>query len=233
MRQLTVLKIRKISLVGKPANKKFWLLRKSQDVAEITAALRDFFPSDEFDPDEISKSASKEELLESISMLKPFMEDFPDNVEDALSMLVKCAASGFMSGPEMKKEEESGPEDPFPSIRAPGEPVAIAIKKEDEDEEEEDEDEFLDPVERELHRINERLDEMEVEDSAEDPFPSIYIPIFNKIKKSERVPESVSKKMTGPRKTSIDGQENEITIEKEIDEDPWPSIFDATVFRSS
>jgi len=231
MRELTELKIKKISIVGNPANKKSWLLLKSEDVAEITAALRDFFSPAGFDPDEIKKAASKEDLLEAIKMLKPYLKDFPDDVESGICLLVKCAGSAFMSGPKVEKEEESGPEDDFPSIRAPGDPVVVAIKKED-DEPAEDSDEFLDPLERELHRIRVRLDKMEAKD-PEDPFPSIYIPIFsNKMKKSEPDPEPVSKKNV-PVKTSIDGQVGGLfVVEKETDEDPWPSIFDASIFKS-
>jgi len=234
MRELTVLKIRKISLVGNPANKKSWLLLKSEDVVELTAALRDFFSPDAFDPDEIKKTASKSELLEAMQMLKPFKENFPDDLEDGINLLVKCAASAFISGPQIKKEEESGPEDDFPSISVPGKVRAIAIKKEIDEEPAEDEDEFLDPLERQLHEINLRLDKMEEKDPA-DPFPSIYIPVFsNKIKKSKPVPEFESKKKDAPVKTSIDGQVGGLfVVEKEADEDPWPSIFDASVFKSS
>jgi len=235
MRELTVLKIKKISLVGNPANKKSWLLKKSEDVAEITAALRDFFPPDGFSPDEIKKAASKEELLEAIKMLKPYLKNFPDDVEDGIFLLVKCAVSAYISGPELDEEEDAEPEDDFPSIRAPGEGLAIAIKKEDEDEPSEDiDDEFIfDPVERALHKINLRLDKMEGQKDSEDPWPSIYIPIISsRMKKSKPVPEPVSKKET-PTKTSIDGQVGSLFVIEKESEDPWPSIFDATVFRSS
>jgi len=235
MRELTELKIKKISLVGSPANKKSWLLLKSEDVVELTAALRDFFSPDAFDPDEIKKAASKDELLEAMQMLKPFKENFPDDLEDGINLLVKCAASAYISRPKVEKEEESGPEDDFPSISVPGKVRAIAIKKEIDEEPAEDEDEFIfDPVERELHRINLRLDKMEEKDPA-DPFPSIYIPVFsNKIKKSKLAPELESKKKDVPIKTSIDGQIGGLfVVEKETDEDPWPSIFDASIFKSS
>lgn len=232
MRELTELKIKKISIVGSPANKKSWLLKKSEDVVELTAALRDFFSPDEFNPDEIKKTTSKEELLEAIKMLKPFRENFPDDLEDGINLLVKCAASAFMSGPKVEKEASSKIEDPFPSIQAPGKIRAIAIKKEIDEEEGEDDDEFIfDPVERELHEINERLDKMEGKDF--DPYPSIYIPIISsRIKRTEPVPELVSKKET-PTKTSIDGQVGGLfVIEKESDEDPFPSIFDCSIYRN-
>lgn len=232
MKELVELKIRKVSLVSAPANKKSWLLLKSEDVVELTAALRDFFSPDEFNPDEIKKAASKDELLSTMQMLKPFKENFPNDVEDGINLLVRCAASAFLSGPEIKKEEDAGPEDDFPSIAAPGEGLSIAIKKEDDEEPAEDEDEFLDPLERQLHKINERLDKMEGKD-PEDPFPSIYIPVFsNKIKKSKPAPELESKKKDAPIKTSIDGQIGGLfVVEKEADD--WPSIFDASIFKSS
>ncbi|MBA7521142.1 hypothetical protein ES705_13245 [subsurface metagenome] len=234
MKELVELKIKKISLVSSPANKKSWLLKKSENVVEITAALRDFFSPDAFDPDEISKATSKEELLEALRMLKPFKENFPDDLEDGINLLVKCAASSFLSRPKVEKEEESGPEDDFPSILAPGEGLAIAIKKEvDEDELSEEEDEFLDPLERQLHEINLRLDKMEGGGIDEDPWPSIPL-ISSRIKKIEPVPEPVSKKEDGPTKTSIDGQVGGLfVIEKETDEDPWPSIFDASIFKTN
>jgi len=233
MKELVELKIKKISLVGSPANKKSWLLLKSEDVVELTAALRDFFSPDAFDPDEIKKTASKDELLEAMQMLKPFKENFPDDLEDGINLLVRCAASAFIAGSKIEKEEESGPEDDFPSISVPGKVRAIAIKKEIDEEPAEDDDEFIfDPVERELHRINERLDKMEGKD-FEDPWPSIPL-ISSRIKKIEPVPEPVSKKEDGPQKTSIDGQVGGLfVVEKEADEDPWPSIFDASVFKSN
>ncbi len=209
MRELTELKIQKISIVGSPANKKSWLLKKSEqseDVVEITIALKDFFGADGFDPDEISKETNKKQLLQTLEMLKPFREDMPDNFEDSINLLVKCAASAYFSRPKVEKEDEDEPD-------------------------EEDEEDEEDPVIMRLKRIEKKL---AGKDEKIDPFPSIYLPLFsNKMKKSDPDPEPESKK-TGPRKTSIDGQESEIfVIEKEDDSDPWPSIFDATIFRSS
>ncbi|MBA7696507.1 hypothetical protein ES703_105156 [subsurface metagenome] len=106
------------------------------------------------------------------------------------------------------------------------------IRKEEAEEEDEDEPLVDDPVLSQLKEIKKQLADKE----PGDPWPSMYIPQFRKAEKTEPIVKEEPKPDVHKKgiKKSIDGYyENRIDIEKIDDElDEWPSVFDASIYRS-
>lgn len=222
MRELTTVKIEKISIVGSPANRKPWLMKKStdgdgqdKDLAEIMAAVTDFLG-----PDFPAVNAlNKDEFLKLIATLKQYQPSFPDDIAEAVSALVSFAASTFSDEDEaddLTKADELDPSDPWASL-----PLAVPrhlIKKEElEDEEPEEiekDDEFnYDPVQIRLARIEKKLDG-EIE-------PTDLWPSLDPITPGTKI--AVKKSQPTPK---VDPDEKQLAISKQVGSDEGSHISD-------
>ncbi|MBA7610235.1 hypothetical protein ES703_17442 [subsurface metagenome] len=184
MRELLNLKIKKISLVGSPASRERWILKKSQDSGnfeEIIEAVNDYL-EDDLTAIELTKAVDKDKFLGAIALLKKYRPDMPDDVQASIDRLVKYAVQSFGYGeyPPVEKgeEEEIKKSQNWDSFKMPGESTSIRFEVADdveEDPDDPDNDEFLDPLERQLAGINKRLSSIEKGDNAIDKWKSFEV----------------------------------------------------------
>lgn len=225
------LRVNKISILTEalPANQLPLTILKSSENAGITTAL-DNFLEDEF---EIEKAVDQDKFLAALELLKPYRSDMPDDVQRSIDQLATYAAQAFSNANNMEKEEEI----PANSLEAFAVPVPSYLLKSEEEEDAEEDDELdADPVVGALRRIEKKLDGKEEEI---DLFPSVPLPTFAKIKKSESQPAVIKRdenEREVARKTSIDGLGDDygnLDLKKEEEiVDEWPSVFDASVYRN-
>jgi len=187
MRELLNLKIKKISLVGRPASRQHWILKKSEnnkDLTDLIVAIDEFL-GDNLSATELLKAVDKEgfeEIKNALKVISRYKMDFPDDVADAQDVLVKWAAKGAGYGageyPEKEEEEEIKKSQNWDSFHMPGEPTALRIEMAEEEEgdpDDPDNDEFLDPLERQLAGINRRLSSIEKTDKSKDKWGSFEV----------------------------------------------------------
>jgi len=235
MRELTTVKIEKISIVGAPANRKTWLLKKA-DEDEVTVAVAKFLGVDLG-----VEKAEKAEIVAAIEELEIYKESMPDSMLDACSTLARVCAQGAVEVVEKKVEEDDevvvDPNDNYPSIYIPmAEEIVeeeLEPEKEDEEEDKIDEDDY-DPVQIKLKRIEKKLDGLEKDDEPEDPWPSLN-PITPgakiAVKKAKVKVLDPNKKQLAKSKMLSLGEGDEEGLEKMVkvdeDEDNYPSIPDS------
>jgi len=227
MRELTTVKIEKISIVGAPANRKTWLLKKSDDDDELTVAVAKFLGVDVG-----LEKAERAEIVAAVEELEIYKNEMPDSMLDAVRTLARVCAQG--AGVELEKEVEEAvidPNDNYPSMHIPMAEEVVEEEEEIEKEEADDEDNY-DPVQVKLSRLEKKIDAIGAEDEEEsNPWPSLnkYVPGYKPpVVKAKVKKEDPNKKQVAKSKMLSLGEADEIEKNVRIDDiDDWPSLPDA------
>ena len=237
MRELTTISIKKISLVGTPANKKSWLMKKSddgdgvkKDVAEIMAAVSDFLGEGFQAVNEINE----EEFLKLVATLKQYQPSFPDDIANVVSALVSFTASTFSD--EIKDNEVNkvdDPNNPYPSIPEI-KPAHLIEKADDEPEPDPEPSEMdFDPVAL-LARVEKHLsgekEEVDNWPSLASIVPGGKVAVVKAEPIKKRDPDEKQKAIS--KQIQNTGDEANLNIKKVDDEeDLYPSISNELFYR--
>ncbi len=245
-RYLEEIEVDEITLCKSPASRKKFYIKKQDERDQLSSAIDEFMRDSintEEDVDELIEGNGVTEIIKALNAIKEMKSDTPDNMEESLETLAIAIKKMIPREEVVKasaklveaKGEEKENKDNWLSISLPADIQLRTIKKAEpaiEEEGEEECDEFDDDPQISLLRSIEKqlLDKKE----PTDPFPSVYIPTFRKADEPEPLP---AKKVDPnakeiPQKKSIESQGDEDVIIVEKEEDLFPSIFDASVYRN-
>ncbi len=240
-RNLFDIEIDEISVVKSPASQKRFYIMKGDEEGQLINALDELMQG--LDEEAISNDIDENgvtPIIKALDIIKLYKKNCPDELESAFETIGVAIRKMLPQEEVVTKEDEedqgkSKNTDDFPSIPLPPNLELKTLKKAApaaEEEEEEQRDEFDDDPQISLLRsIEAQL--LNKKEPADDPFPSIYLPQFAKVEKSESLllTEKVDPNIREfPQ--SKQAREETTEIEKEEEFDSWPSIFDASVYRS-
>ncbi|MBA7654076.1 hypothetical protein ES703_61951 [subsurface metagenome] len=239
---LKKLKVKKIAFCinSNPSTGLEFLVKKSEngeDAAEVIEAVNDYLEV-ELTALDLAKAVDKDKFLGAISLLKRYRADMPDDVQAAIDLCVRHATTvyGYGKYPEPEKKIDEGEikksVPSWDSFHMPGEPTELRIEMAEEEEEESiDDDPFLDPLERQLFKISQRLSSIEKGDKGEDKWKSFEVVAGHFISRErlakmlpEPEPEPIKKdELQRPmgQKTGLEGHSADYY--KSDPEDKWSS----------